>query len=75
MRLEEETISLDLEKQYPEVFKQYRDALRLLEELFEPLDKPVRIDKFQEVVIRHCARCVQILRSILLLGRFGQGLD
>ena len=74
-RIEDEQIQADIEKVFPGEFAKYRQALSLLDELFEPLPEPITLNKLQEVVFAHTARAFQLLHSILLLARFGYGLD
>ena len=75
MRIDDDEITIDLEPQFPELFKKYREALVLLEQLFAPLDDEFYVDNLQHVVFRHCARSVQMVRGVLFLCRLGHGLD
>lgn len=75
MQIQDDAILIDLEPQFPLLFKNCREALELFEALFGPLENSVAVSKLQEVTFYHCGRALQMCRSIILLGRFGLGLD
>lgn len=75
MTVGDEITEIDLAEQSPALFGQYRSAFHLLLEIFAPFDQAVTLTKLQEITFAHCARSIQMLRSIFVLGRYGFGLD